>query len=158
MSFVQLFKKGLAYQKEAPVNFCPSCNTIIANEQVVDGVCERCGSEVLRKNMKQWFFKITAYADELLSGLDKIDWPEKTKTLQRNWIGKSVGAEVDFPLENGKGKLTVFTSRADTLFGVTFLVIAPEHKLVKELVKPEYKDSVQEYIANSLKKDERNEE
>ena len=152
--FVQLFKKGLAYQKEAPVNFCPSCNTIIANEQVVDGVCERCGSEVLRKNMKQWFFKITEYADELLSGLDKIDWPEKTKTLQRNWIGKSVGAEVDFPLENGKGKLTVFTSRADTLFGVTFLVIAPEHKLVKELVKPENQGSVQEYINNSLKKDE----
>ena len=152
--FVQLFKKGLAYQKEAPVNFCPYCNTIIANEQVVDGVCERCGSEVLRKNMKQWFFKITEYADELLSGLDKIDWPEKTKTLQRNWIGKSVGAEVDFPLENGKGKLTVFTSRADTLFGVTFLVIAPEHKLVKELVKPENQDSVQEYINNSLKKDE----
>ncbi len=152
--FIQLFKKGLAYQKEAPVNYCPSCNTIIANEQVVDGVCERCGSEVVRKNMKQWFFKITAYADELLSGLDKIDWPEKTKILQRNWIGKSIGAEVDFKVEGSDEKLTVFTSRADTLFGVTFLVIAPEHKLVSKLVKDEYKDSVAKYVADSSKKDE----
>lgn len=152
--FIQLYKKGLAYQKEAPVNYCPSCNTIIANEQVVDGRCERCDSEIVRKNMKQWFFKITDYAEELLSGLDKIDWPEKTKALQRNWIGKSVGAEVDFELENKKGKLTVFTSRADTLYGVTFLVIAPEHKLVKELVTPENKKVVDEYIANSIKKDE----
>ncbi len=152
--FVQLFKHGIAYQKEAPVNFCPSCNTTIANEQVVDGVCERCGSEVIRKNMKQWFFKITNYADELLSGLDKIDWPEKTKTLQRNWIGKSVGAEVDFKLENSNEKLTVFTSRADTLFGVTFLVIAPEHKLVPKLVTKECEMSVKEYVEKASKKDE----
>ena len=152
--FIQLFKKGFAYQKEAPVNFCPSCNTIIANEQVVDGVCERCGSEVVRKNMRQWFFKITAYADELLSGLDKIDWPEKTKILQRNWIGKSIGAEVDFKIEGSDEKLTVFTSRADTLFGVTFLVIAPEHKLVSKLIKDEYKESVEKYIQDSAKKDE----
>ena len=152
--FVQLFKHGLAYQKEAPVNFCPSCNTTIANEQVVDGVCERCGSEVIRKNMKQWFFKITNYADELLSGLDKIDWPEKTKTLQRNWIGKSVGTEVDFKLENSNEKLTVFTSRADTLFGVTFLVIAPEHKLVPKLVTKECEKSVKEYVEKASKKDE----
>ena len=151
--FVQLFKKGLAYQKEAPVNYCPTCNTIIANEQVVNGHCERCDSEVQHKNMRQWFFKITAYADELLAGLDKIDWPEKTKTLQRNWIGKSVGAEVDFLTENGE-KLVVFTSRADTLFGVTFLVIAPENPLTQKLIKPEQKKAVEKYIAEAAKKDE----
>ena len=151
--FVQMFKKGLAYQKEAPVNFCPTCNTIIANEQVVNGHCERCDSEVQHKNMRQWFFKITAYADELLSGLDKLDWPEKTKTLQRNWIGKSVGAEVDFVSEDGL-KLTVFTSRADTLFGVTFLVIAPENPLTAKLIKPAQKKDVEKYIAEAAKKDE----
>ena len=151
--FVQLFKKGLAYQKEAPVNFCPKCNTIIANEQVVNGHCERCDSEVVHKNMKQWFFKITNYADELLSGLDKLDWPEKTKALQRNWIGKSTGAEVDFYTEDNI-KLTVFTSRPDTLFGVSFLVIAPENQLTQKLIKKEYEKSVNDYIAKALKKDE----
>ncbi len=151
--FVQLFKKGLAYQKEALVNFCPTCNTIIANEQVVNGHCERCDSEVQHKNMRQWFFKITEYADRLLSGLDTIDWPEKTKTLQRNWIGKSVGAEVDFALEDGS-KLTVFTSRADTLFGVSFLVIAPENPMVAKLVKKENKVAVEKYLAEAAKKDE----
>jgi len=151
--FVQLFKKGLAYQKDAPVNFCPKCNTIIANEQVVNGVCERCDSEVQHKNMRQWFFKITDYADELLTGLDKLDWPEKTKALQRNWIGKSVGAEVDFYTEDGL-KLTVFTSRADTLFGVSFLVIAPENSLTEKLIKKEQEGAVREYIAQAAKKDE----
>ena len=151
--FVQLFKKGLAYQKEAPVNFCPTCNTIIANEQVVNGHCERCDSEVQHKNMRQWFFKITDYADRLLAGLDKLDWPEKTKTLQKNWIGKSVGAEVDFEMENGE-KLTVFTSRADTLFGVSFLVIAPENKLTEKLIKPEQRKAVEAYIDAASKKDE----
>ena len=151
--FVQLYKKGLAYQKEAPVNFCPKCNTIIANEQVVNGLCERCDTEVQHKNMRQWFFKITDYADELLSGLDKLDWPEKTKALQRNWIGKSVGAEVDFYTEDGL-KLTVFTSRADTLYGVSFLVIAPENKLTEKLIKPEQEKVVREYIENAAKKDE----
>lgn len=105
-----------------------------------------------KKNMRQWFFKITDYADELLSGLDKIDWPEKTKILQRNWIGKSIGAEVDFKIEGSDEKLTVFTSRADTLFGVTFLVIAPEHKLVSKLIKDEYKESVEKYIQDSAKR------
>ena len=151
--FLKLFEKGLAYQKEAPVNWCPSCNTVIANEQVNEGICERCGSEVIKKNMKQWFFKITDYAEKLLTGLDKLDWPEKTKLLQKNWIGKSVGAEVDFMTENGQ-KLTVFTSRVDTLYGVTWLVIAPEHKLVKELVTDEYRESVQQYILDSAKKDD----
>jgi len=151
--FVQLFKKGLAYQKEAPVNFCPNCNTIIANEQVVNGHCERCDSEVQHKNMRQWFFKITDYADKLLEGLDRLDWPEKTKILQRNWIGKSVGAEVDFVTEDGL-KLTVFTSRADTLFGVSFLVIAPENPLTAKLIKPENSEAVSKYIADAAKKDE----
>lgn len=151
--FVQLFNHGLVYQKEAPVNFCPHCNTIIANEQVVNGHCERCESEVLHKNMKQWFFKITDYAEKLLEGLDTIDWPEKTKSLQRNWIGKSVGAEVDFYAEDGT-KLTVFTSRADTLFGVTFLVVAPENPVTEKLVKPENKKAVDEYVLQATKKDE----
>ncbi|MGN1201020.1 MAG: leucine--tRNA ligase [Candidatus Caccovivens sp.] len=151
--FVQLFKKGLAYQKEAPVNFCPNCNTIIANEQVVNGHCERCGSEVEHKNMRQWFFKITAYADELLEGLEQLDWPEKTKLLQKNWIGKSVGAEVDFYTEDGI-KLTVFTSRPDTLCGVSFLVIAPENALTKSLIKPEQEQAVLDYIDKASKKDE----
>ncbi|MBQ8845034.1 MAG: leucine--tRNA ligase [Clostridia bacterium] len=151
--FLKLFEKGLAYQKEAPVNWCPSCNTVIANEQVNEGICERCGSEVIKKNMKQWFFKITDYAEKLLNGLDKLDWPEKTKLLQKNWIGKSVGAEVDFMTEKGQ-KLTVFTSRVDTLYGVTWLVIAPEHKLVDELVTDECKESVKQYILESAKKDD----
>lgn len=151
--FVQLFKKGLAYQKEAPINWCPSCNTVIANEQVVEGVCERCGSEVQKRNMKQWFFKITNYAEELLTGLDTIDWPSQTKALQRNWIGKSIGAEVDFKTESGK-TLTVFTTRADTLYGVTWIVIAPEHPFVADLVTEEQKDAVNAYVQAAIKKDE----
>lgn len=152
--FVQLFKKGLAYQKEAPVNWCPSCNTVIANEQVVDGVCERCGAEVVRKNMKQWFFKITDYAERLLAGLDKIDWPQKTKLLQKNWIGKSIGCEVDFKTEDGKNTLTVFTSRVDTIYGVSWLVIAPEHPMLAKLVTKEQKAAVDKYVAEAAKKDE----
>ena len=110
--FLQLYKHGLAYQKLSPVNWCPSCNTVIANEQVVDGRCERCGTEIVRKEMTQWFFKITDYAEELLEGLDKIDWPEKTKAMQRNWIGKSEGGEVEFSLENGE-TFRVFTTRSE---------------------------------------------
>ncbi len=152
--FVQLYKNGLAYQKEAPVNWCPSCNTVIANEQVVEGVCERCGTEVIRKNMKQWFFKITNYAERLLLGLDNLDWPQKTKLLQKNWIGKSIGCEVDFKTEDGQNTLTVFTSRVDTIFGVSWLVIAPEHPLLSKLVTPENKANVKEYVEKAAKKDE----
>lgn len=152
--FVQLYKKGLAYQKEAPVNWCPSCNTVIANEQVVDGLCERCGTEVVRKNMKQWFFKITDYAERLLSGLDKINWPQKTKILQKNWIGKSVGCEVDFKTEDGKEKLTVFTSRVDTIYGVSWLVIAPEHPKLSKFVTSDRKAEVDKYVEEAAKKDE----
>lgn len=152
--FVQLYKNGLAYQKEAPVNWCPSCNTVIANEQVVEGVCERCGTEVIRKNMKQWFFKITNYAERLLLGLDNLDWPQKTKLLQKNWIGKSIGCEVDFKTEDGQNTLTVFTSRVDTIFGVSWLVIAPEHPLLSKLVTPENEAKVKEYVEKAAKKDE----
>lgn len=151
--FLQLYKKGLAYRKEAPVNFCTSCQTVIANEQVVDGCCERCGHEVIQKKMTQWFLKITDYAQELLNGLDDLDWPENTKTLQRNWIGKSNGAEAVFKTESGKD-ITVFTTRLDTIFGVSFVVIAPENKLVDELTTLENKEKMQKYLLESSKKNE----
>ena len=151
--FIQLYKNGLAYQKLSPVNWCPSCNTVIANEQVVDGKCERCGSEVIRKEMTQWFFRITDYAEKLLDGIDKLDWPEKTKSMQKNWIGKSLGGEVEFTLENGKS-FRVFTTRADTLFGVSYVVLAPEHPLVKEITTDEQKKAVEEYKAQAAKTSE----
>lgn len=147
--FIQLFNHGLAYQKESPVNWCTSCNTVIANEQVVDGKCERCGCEVVRKSMKQWFLKITDYADELISGLDTIDWPEKTKTMQRNWIGRSEGGEAVFDI--GDDKITVFTTRADTLMGVSYVVLAPEHKLVDKITTPDRKADVEAYKLQASK-------
>ena len=143
--FLQLYKKGLAYRKEAPVNWCPSCQTVLANEQVVENCCERCGTPVVRKNLTQWFFKITEYADELLSGLDTLDWPEKTKAMQRNWIGRSTGCEIEFECETGD-KIRVFTTRCDTVFGVTYVVLAPEHPLAKKLATPEQMGAVEEYI------------
>ena len=142
--FLQLYKNGLAYRKEAPVNWCPSCQTVLANEQVVDGSCERCKTTVIRKNLTQWFFKITDYAEELLQDLDKLDWPAKTIAMQKNWIGKSVGGEVEFALENG-GTFRVFTTRADTLHGVSYVVLSPEHPLVDKLVTNECKQAVEEY-------------
>ncbi len=151
--FLQLYKHGLAYQKLAPVNWCPSCKTVIANEQVVDGKCERCGAEIIRKEMTQWFFRITKYAEELLSGLDTIDWPEKTKSMQRNWIGKSEGGEVEFSLENGK-TFRVFTTRPDTLGGVAYVVFAPEHPLVNEITTPDRLEAVKAYqVATSKTSD-----
>ncbi|MDE5617001.1 MAG: leucine--tRNA ligase [Clostridia bacterium] len=142
--FLQLYKNGLAYRKEAPVNWCPSCNTVLANEQVVDGACERCHTTVLRKNLTQWFFKITQYAEELLQGLDTIDWPEKTKAMQRNWIGKSSGGEIEFELESGD-KFKVFTTRADTVFGVSYVILAPEHPLVDKITTDAQKAAVDAY-------------
>ncbi|MDE5548846.1 MAG: leucine--tRNA ligase, partial [Clostridia bacterium] len=142
--FLQLYKNGLAYRKEAPVNWCPSCNTVLANEQVVDGACERCKSIVLRKNLTQWFFKITQYAEELLQGLDTIDWPEKTKAMQRNWIGKSSGGEIEFACESGD-KFKVFTTRADTVFGVSYVILAPEHPLVDKITTKEQRQAVEDY-------------
>ena len=145
--FLQLYKKGLAYRKEALINWCPSCETVLANEQVVDGKCERCSSVVLRKDMTQWFLKITDYAEELLSDLDKIDWPEKTKLMQKNWIGKSTGCEIHFECETGDD-ITVFTTRPDTVFGVNYIVLAPEHPLVEKLkaAHPECGDAIDQYV------------
>ena len=153
--FLQLYKKGLAYQKKAPVNWCPSCQTVIANEQVVDGKCERCKSEVVHKEMTQWFFKITDYAERLLDGIDGLDWPEKTKIMQRNWIGKSIGGEAVFDLEKPVGdvkSITVFTTRADTLFGVTYVVLAPEHPFVNVITTKKQKAAVEKYVAEAAKR------
>ena len=127
--FLKLYERGLAYQKEVPVNWCPALKTVLANEEVVDGKSERGGHPVVRMPMKQWMLKITDYAERLLEGLERINWPERTKEGQRNWIGKSEGARVFFPLEGQKEKLEVFTTRPDTLMGVTFMVVAPEHPL-----------------------------
>lgn len=146
--FIQFYNKGLAYKKENPVNWCPSCQTVLANEQVVDGSCERCGSLVGKKELSQWYFKITDYADRLLDNLDKLEgWPSKVKIMQKNWIGKSVGAEVDFDVDEFDKKLKIFTTRPDTLYGVTYMVLAPEHPYVKELVKGTGKESeVEKYL------------
>ncbi len=151
--FLKLYEKGLAYRKEAPVNWCPSCKTVLANEQVKEGVCERCGENVVKKDLTQWFFKITDYAEELLEGLKDLDWPEKTKLMQKNWIGKSTGAEVEFTCESGD-KFKVFTTRADTLFGVSYVVLAPEHPLVKKLTSDAQKNAVEEYIYETSKANE----
>ena len=144
--FVQMFKKGLAYQKEMPINWCPSCKTGLANEEVVNGKCERCGADVTKKNLKQWMLKITAYADRLLDDLDTLDWPEKVKKMQSDWIGKSYGAEVNFKVENSDKEITVYTTRPDTLHGATFMVLAPEHEMAKELATEDAAAAVEDYI------------
>ena len=144
--FVQMFKKGLAYQKEMPINWCPSCKTGLANEEVVNGKCERCGADITKKNLKQWMLKITAYADRLLDDLDTLDWPEKVKKMQTDWIGKSYGAEVNFKVENSEKEITVYTTRPDTLYGATFMVLAPEHAMAKELATEDKVAAVEEYI------------
>ena len=150
--FVQMFKKGLAYQKQMPINWCPSCKTGLANEEVVNGCCERCGAEVTKKNLNQWMLKITAYADRLLADLDKLDWPEKVKKMQSDWIGKSYGAEVDFKIENTEDVITVYTTRPDTLHGATFMVLAPEHEKALGLATPDQKPAVEEYIQMAANK------
>ncbi len=153
--FIKLYEKGLAYKKEAPVNWCSSCNTVLANEQVIGGACERCGTMVQRKKMSQWFFKITEYAQELLDDLKDLDWPESTKKVQENWIGRSQGAEIKFKVESNEDKyITVFTTRPDTLNGVTYVVIAPESDLALELTKPEYMESVNKYREQTAKASE----
>jgi len=150
--FLKLFENGLAYKKLLPINWCPSCKTGLANEEVVDGKCERCGAETGKKDINQWVLKITDYADKLLDGLDDIDWPEKIKEMQKNWIGKSEGWEIKFSI--GSKEISVFTTRADTLFGCTYLVIAPEHPLINEL-NIENKEEVSEYINKAKNKSER---
>ncbi|MCK4403738.1 MAG: leucine--tRNA ligase [candidate division Zixibacteria bacterium] len=154
--FLKLYEHGLAYQDIAFVNWCPDCKTVLANEQVVQGKCWRCDSVVEEKELKQWFFRITAYAERLLKDLDKLEWwPENTKTLQRNWIGKSEGVEIDFTIEGTDQKISVFTTRPDTIYGVTFMAIAPENKLIKSLkMDSEHKSAVKEYIRKASKKSE----
>ena len=152
--FLKLYENDLAYKKEAPVNWCPKCKTVLANEQVISGECERCGSTVIRKNMSQWFFRITKYAEELLEDLDKLDWPEKTKILQKNWIGKSVGAYVDFKVADTNEKFTVFTTRCDTLFGATYCVLSPEHELVDKITTADKKEEVEKYKLEASKQSE----
>lgn len=143
--FLQMYKHGLAYRKEAPVNWCPSCQTVLANEQAEGGVCERCGSQVVRKNLTQWFFKITDYAEELLQDLDKLDWPEKTKLMQKHWIGKSTGGEIEFQVVDKDVKFRVFTTRADTIYGISYVVIAPESPLIDMVTTDECRQAVEDY-------------
>ena len=152
--FTQLYKHDLAYQKEQPQWWCETDNTVLANEQVVNGRCWRCGNEVTKKNLKQWFFRITAYADEILEATDTLDWTEMVKTMQKNWIGRSLGAEIQFSVEKSEEIITVFTTRPDTLFGASFVALAPENDLVAKLTKPEQKTAVEAYVTDSIKKTE----
>ena len=152
--FLQLYKKGLAYQKESYQWWCPEDQTVLANEQVENGKCWRCGHEVEKKKMKQWFFKITEYADELLEEIDNLEWPEKIKTMQKNWIGRSVGAEIDFKVEGGAPHITVFTTRPDTIYGATFLVVAPEYVGLDNLLTDDTREKVLAYKTAALKKSE----
>ncbi len=150
--FLRLFEKGLAYQSYLPINWCPSCKTGLANEEVVEGKCERCGVIVTKKNIRQWVLKITDYAEELLDGLDKLDWPEKIKEMQKNWIGKSQGADIIFPISNSDLEIKVFTTRPDTIFGVTFIVLAPEHKLVEKITVSERLEQIRQYQKETKEK------
>ena len=143
--FLKLYEKGLAYRKKAPVNWCPSCKTVLANEQVVDGSCERCHNEVTKRDLTQWFFKITEYAQELLDCIPGLDWPEKTKKIQTNWIGRSEGAEVEFKVDGSDISFKVFTTRADTLYGVTYVVLAPESEFTDLVTTEKYRKQVEEY-------------
>ncbi|MDA3850478.1 MAG: leucine--tRNA ligase, partial [Spirochaetaceae bacterium] len=152
--FLQLFKKGLAYESQKPINWCTQCKTGLANEEVKDGSCDRCGSQVEKKDIRQWVFKITEYAEELLEDLDKLDWSESIKAMQRNWIGRSTGANVTFSLEKGKETIVVYTTRPDTLFGASYMVLSPEHPLVEKITTEEQKNAVEEYCHQSrLKSD-----
>ncbi|MBL7093898.1 leucine--tRNA ligase [candidate division KSB1 bacterium] len=152
--FLQFYHNGLAYRKKAPVNWCTKCNTVLANEQVIDGFCERCESEVIKRDLEQWFFKITDYAERLLEGHDRIDWPDKTIAMQKNWIGRSEGAQIKFKVENSDEDIEVFTTRPDTLFGVTYMVLAPEHPLVDKLTNEENQAAVENYIKETRKASE----
>ncbi|OGC92512.1 MAG: leucine--tRNA ligase [candidate division Zixibacteria bacterium RBG_16_53_22] len=147
--FLKFYEHSMAVRKEAPVNWCPSCKTVLANEQVINGRCERCETEITHKNLKQWFLRITRYADRLLAGLDRLDWPAKTIAMQRNWIGRSEGSEIFFTGEKSGERIPVFTTRADTLFGVTYIVLAPEHPLVEKITVPECRQAVIEYVERS---------
>jgi len=147
--FLQLYKNGLAYRKKAKVNFCPSCQTVLANEQVINGLCERCDSEVIQKDLEQWFFKITEYADKLISGLDNLSWPEESKKRQKDWIGRSEGTIIKFKIDNLKLTIPVFTTRADTLFGATYIVLAPEKW---QELNSKSQSKIQNYLDQTKKK------
>ncbi len=144
--FLKMFENGLAYEKEMPLNWCPSCKAVLANEEATNGECDRCGSQVTKKNLRQWMLKITNYAERLLNDLDQLDWPEKVKKMQSDWIGKSYGAEIDFAVEGKEEKIKVFTTRPDTLYGACFMVLAPEHSIIKDIVTDEQKEAVEQYI------------
>ena len=147
--FARMFENGLAYEKEMPLNWCQKCKAVLANEEADGGVCERCGSETTKKNLRQWMLRITKYADRLLSDLEGLDWPEKVKKMQSDWIGKSSGAEIDFEVSDSDAKIKVYTTRPDTLYGATFMTIAPEHELASMLPTPEQKGAVEKYIKSS---------
>jgi len=150
--FLQLYKKGLAYESTVPINWCPSCKTGLANEEVFNGKCERCQTPIERKNLRQWILRITQYADRLLEDLKDLDWPESTLAMQRNWIGKSTGASVTFQLKDHKETLEIFTTRPDTLFGATYMVVSPEHPLLPKIITPEQKNASEKYIAEAAAK------
>jgi leucyl-tRNA synthetase len=152
--FLLLYKRGLAYQKEAPVNFCPKCKTVLANEEVENGLCWRCHTPVVKKNLRQWFFRITNYADRLLKDIKKLNWPENILLMQENWIGRSEGVEFTIDIKGRKNKISVFTTRPDTIYGMTFVVLAPEHPLVKILTTQERKDEVSDYIEKTKRESE----
>ncbi len=152
--FIQLFKKGLAYQSEMPINWCPKCKIGLANEEVINGKCERCGAQTEKKNLKQWMLKITEYADRLIDDLEKVDYVEKIKTQQINWIGRSNGTEIDFKIVDSDEIIKVFTTRADTSFGITAMIIAPEHSLLKKITTKENQDKINSYVDFSKKRSE----
>jgi leucyl-tRNA synthetase len=152
LMFLKMYEKGLVYEKEAPINFCPSCKTGLADEEAIGGKCDRCDSQTEIKFLKQWHIKITLYADRLLEDLDELDWPENIKEMQRNWIGKSEGYEVLFSLENSNEKIPVFTTRLDTIYGATFIVLSPEHPLALKIAQPEYLSHLESYVQDEIKK------
>jgi len=154
--FLKFYEKGLVYRKNVFANWCPEDKTILANEQVINGCCERCSSEVVKKEIEQWMFRTTAYADKLVDNIDQLDWPDSTKTAQTNWIGRSQGARICFSLKDDLGDIDVFTTRADTLFGATYVVLAPDHPIVEKLkLKIENKEEVSGYIAKTRSKTEK---
>jgi leucyl-tRNA synthetase len=154
--FIKLFENNLAYKEDAPVNWCTSCKTVLANEQVIEGCCERCDADVEQKNLNQWFFKISKYSEELLQGLDEIgDWPSNVKAMQENWIGKSQGVEFSLNILDTDLNFNVFTTRLDTLYGMTFAVLAPEHDIISEILNiSQNSDDIKEYIKNTKSKSE----
>src|SRR5690349_18040996 len=151
--FLKFLENGLAYRRNAPVNWCPKDQTVLANEQVIQGKCERCGTAVVKRDLEQWFFRITKYADELLK-FDGLEWPERVRVMQTNWIGRSEGAELSFPVEGTSESIRFFTTRPDTIYGATFMVVAPEHPLVERITAPAQREQVRAYAERARNTDE----